>query len=73
MHFVVVIFIIPVLSSQTVVTIDLDDMAYCVVEDVGFVTVCAVISDGCLERSVNVSLTTFAGSATGMSVITRII
>ena len=67
--------------SYPEVIIDLNDTAYQVVEHGGFVAVCAEISDGLLERSVEVSLTTSDGLATGTvitppfkywSVVTRI-
>ena len=60
------------LSSQTVVCIDLDEMAYQILENESFVTVCAKISDGLLDRAVEVFLTKSDGSAIGMSVNARI-
>ena len=50
---------------STGVTIGLEMPNYTVPEDEGFVEVCAVVSDGSLERTVSITLETFAGSATG--------
>ena len=49
----------------TGVTIGFEIPNYTVPEDGRFVEVCAVVSDGTLERTVSITLETLTGSATG--------
>ena len=51
--------------ASTGVTIGLEMPNYTIPEEGGFVEVCAVVTDGTLERTVNITLETLPGSATG--------
>jgi len=53
---------------QSEVTIGLERTSYTTAEDGGSVEVCAVVVEGELERSSEVSISTVDGSATGQSV-----
>ena len=52
-------------NVSTGVTIGFEMPNYTVPEDGGFVEVCAVVLDGGLERTVNITLETLPGSAAG--------